>query len=76
MHWVSPGHMVWMAFWWIVAIYFIIAAIMFVVDGLRSRADSHESPESILKRRYAAGEINSDEFERRLAELRRTKDAA
>jgi len=46
------------------------------VDGLRSRADSHESPESILKRRYAAGEINSDEFERRLAELRRTKDAA
>ena len=75
MHWLS-GHMIWMAFWWIVAIYFIVAGIMFVADVFRSRFKVHESPESILRRRYAAGEINTEEFERRLAELRNTREAA
>jgi putative membrane protein len=30
-----------------------------------------ESPETILKRRYARGEVDRDEYERRLADLRK-----
>ena len=37
--------------------------------GLSPRGD--ETPEQILKRRYAKGEIERDEYERRLKDLRR-----
>ena len=30
-----------------------------------------DSPEQILKRRYAAGEIDKEEYDRRLSDLRR-----
>jgi uncharacterized membrane protein len=30
-----------------------------------------ESPEAILKRRYASGELNTDEYHQRLVELRK-----
>jgi uncharacterized membrane protein len=65
-----------MVLWWIIAIYFIIAAGMFVADAFRNRAKSYETPESMLRRRYAAGDIDTEEFERRLAELRDTQKAA
>ena len=77
MHWLSQGHqMIWMVFWWIVAIYFIVAGVMFVADAFRGRRKAHESPEEILRRRYAAGEIDTEEFERRLAVWRDRRDAA
>jgi putative membrane protein len=76
MHWLSEGHWIWMVFWWIVAIYFIIAGVMFIADSFRARQNTRESPESILRRRYAAGEIDTEEFERRLAVLRDKRDAA
>ncbi|HMF01054.1 MAG TPA: SHOCT domain-containing protein [Terriglobia bacterium] len=76
MHWLSQGHWIWMVIWWIVAIYFIVAGVMFVADAFRGRRKALESPESILRRRYAAGEIDTEEFERRLAVLRDTRDAA
>ena len=75
MHWLSQGHWIWMVFWWIVAIYLTVAGVMFVADAFQGRRKARESPESILRRRYAAGEIDTEEFERRLAVLRDTRDA-
>ena len=76
MHWSSAPHLIWMAFLWLVAIYFVVAAIMFIADAFRARGESHESAESVLRRRYAAGEIDTEEFERRLAQLSKTQNAA
>ncbi len=47
---------------------------------LRSDATSGqarmETPEAILRRRYASGEIDTDEFERRLSTLREGREAS
>lgn len=69
------GHMLWMGFWWLIGIGLFIALLWFLADAIRP-AQPNESPETILRRRYAAGEIDAEELERRLAMLRKTKDAA
>jgi uncharacterized membrane protein len=38
--------------------------------------ESGESAEEILRRRYAAGEMGTEEYENRLEELRKTKQVA
>jgi uncharacterized membrane protein len=76
MHYLSSSHWLWMMFASIVVIYCIVAAIMFITEIFRSRFQADESPESILRRRYAAGEIDNEECERRLAKLRDTLKAA
>ena len=76
MHWLLLNHWFWTAFWWAVAIYFIVAGVMFVTDVFRNRLTAQESAEAILRRRYAAGEIDIEEFQRRLTVLRVTRKAA
>lgn len=53
---------------WILIIVFIIYAIK---AGMGNSTDdsSKESPLEILKKRYARGEINEEEYERRRKEL-------
>ena len=69
------GMMMWMVLWGVVGLALIgvsIAGIVWVVrrgDGRRRPNPSAESPEDVLKRRYAAGEIDEDEFLRRRAGL-------
>ena len=60
---------------WIIGL-LVIAALVWVF--LRSRPPDErdrrahgESPEDIVKRRYASGEIDSQQYERTLADLRR-----
>jgi uncharacterized membrane protein len=67
-------HSIWMVVSWIVVIGLFAACIWLL--GFFVNIGGEKSPEEILKQRYAAGEIDSDEFNRRLAELRRTKTAA
>ena len=74
-HWFNGGHMVWMMLWWLVGIA-IVVAFIWVLVRLVSRGQSDQSPETILRRRYATGEIDTEEFERRLAALGKTRDAA
>lgn len=66
-----------MGWMWIFWILVIVALAMLAVALLRgfSRSDGggrrRESPEEILKRRYASGEIEREEYQRRLEDLRR-----
>lgn len=55
---------------WILLIVIIIALVkVFAGSGSGPTAPSHESPLEILKARYARGEIDEEEFERRRKEL-------
>ena len=67
-------HSIWMVISWIVGIGIFTACIWLLALAVNS--GGQKSPEEILRQRYAAGEIDTDEFNRRLAELRRTKTAA
>jgi putative membrane protein len=67
-------HMVWMTIAWLVGIGFLIALIWGIAS--RGRLPERGPPEAILKRRYAAGEIDTDEYRRRREELENPKNAA
>lgn len=60
---------------WIVVIVLVVGAVWMFSRGVArgtARRDPHgETPEEILKRRYASGEIDRTEYERRLVDLRR-----
>lgn len=61
----------WMWIFWVL----LIVVLMVVIKSLSepgsrsSRTSADESPLSILKKRYAQGDINDEEFERRRKEL-------
>ena len=62
----------WMVLWWVAGIIVLVLLVRLVAGssgGFSRRED--ETPEQILKRRYAKGEIDSEEYQRRLADLRR-----
>jgi putative membrane protein len=70
--WSGAGHMGGMWLWWIVGIA-VIAALVWAVARSSSgtSGDIDRSPEEILKRRYAEGKIDKDEYAQRLQDLRR-----
>ena len=50
----------------------IVVAVWFVSQTRSRAADpGGDSPEEVLRRRFAGGEIDGEEYERRLAVLRR-----
>jgi putative membrane protein len=62
----------WMALWWVFGLAFLVLVVWVVTraaGGPPGRVD--ETPEQILKRRYARGELDRDEYQRRLEDLRR-----
>ena len=62
----------WMAFWWMFGLAFLVLIAWVVVraaGGPPGRMD--DPPEQILKRRYARGEIEREEYQRRMDDLRR-----
>jgi putative membrane protein len=65
------GHMGWMWLWWLVGLALLIAVIWIVVRAAALQPPaSQNSPEAILKGRYARGEMDREEYERRLRDLR------
>ena len=56
---------------WTVCIVFIVVIVVLAVNALQSRKDEREteSPKDVLKKRYARGEIDDEEFERRKERL-------
>jgi putative membrane protein len=68
--WHYGMHSGWMSLWWILAAVALAVILAFVFQGF-ARNGTPDSPEQILKRRYAGGEITREEFDRTLADLRR-----
>jgi len=70
-YWFGGGHWAWMTLGWLVGIGFFGLLLWLLFNAVRA-PQGDQSPEAILKRRYAAGEIDTEEYERRLTTLRRT----
>jgi uncharacterized membrane protein len=68
-------HSVWMALAWIAGSGLVFACMYFLFSAIYGRGGT-ASPNEILRHRYAEGEIDTQEYERRLAELTKTKPAA
>ena len=60
----------WMGLWWILAAALVIVVAWALLGATRG-AVRHDSPEAILKRRYANGEIDEPTYERMLGEVRK-----
>lgn len=70
-YWDDGWHMGWMGLWWVVGIALVVllAWVLLRAGGV-GRTGERESPEQILKRRYARGEIDRETYQRMLADLR------
>jgi putative membrane protein len=70
MPWDYGWHMGWMMTGWSIVWVLIVLGMIWVV--LRSSGmGQSDSPEGVLKRRYAHGDIDREEYERRLNDLRK-----
>jgi len=49
----------------------LVLVVVWALARAGSGTDGAESPETVLKRRYARGEIDREEYERRLSDLRK-----
>ena len=70
MHGWGWWNMGWMMFWWWALGLALIAALFWFAFAGRGPLTRHETPEEILKRRYASGEIDRDTYQRMLGDLR------
>lgn len=68
--WDGWWHMGFMWLFWSLVIVLIVWLIV-RAPGRGLPTGDHETPEQILKRRYARGEVEKEEYERRLSDLRR-----
>jgi putative membrane protein len=75
-YWFDGGHMLWMTISWLLVIGLFTLLLGLLITAVGRGIESSESPEEILRRRYAAGEMETEQYERRLEELRKTKSAA
>jgi len=66
--WMGWWMSLWMAFWLAVLI-LLVWIVARAAGGQSWRID--EPPEQTLKRRYARGEIEREDYERRLSDLRK-----
>lgn len=71
MYWYSNVGMVWMFVFWVAIIVAVAFALRYGLGGRREHPVAGDSPEDILKKRYARGEIDRDEYQSRLADVRR-----
>lgn len=69
-------HMIWIATWWFIEIAAIVIVFWLLAIEFRTTSEEHGAPEDILKRRLASGEIDAEEYEKRMSALSKTKRVA
>ena len=70
------GHVIWMVMWWTVEIAIFALVFWMVYAAFGGRRDLNQSAEDILKHRLTSGEIDAEEYERRVKSLARDRKAA
>jgi uncharacterized membrane protein len=75
-YWFDGGHMIWMMISWILGVGLFVALFSLLFNAVNARSNAGDSPEAVLRRRYAAGEVDAADYARRLNDLRKTKGAA
>ena len=73
MHW-YPDMMGWgggvaMIIFWIIIIILIVVLVKFIATQSSVRTERKETPIEIIKRRYASGEIDKEEYEQKKKDL-------
>ena len=72
MHWNGDWHMGWMALWSIPIVAALVTVLWFALSrGGRRGGSAEDSPERLLKWRYAKGELDRETYERMREDLRR-----
>ena len=72
MHWNGDWHTGWMSLSWLPIIAVLALVVWYALSAARRRGERvQDSPEQVLKRHYANGEIDSETYERKLEELRK-----
>jgi putative membrane protein len=71
MFWDHGLGMGWMTVSWLVWLVIIVAVVWVATRAMNGGGRVDESPESILTRRYARGDIDRQEYERRLDDIRK-----
>ena len=72
MNWDYGWGMGWMMVSWTIFWLVIIGgAIWLIFNGTGRTATHNDSPETILKRRYARGDVDREAYEQRLSDLRK-----
>ena len=59
----------WMWAFWIIVVIALVWGVVRVTSGSRG-VDAQRTPEELLRQRYARGEIDTEEFQRRIEMLR------
>ncbi len=68
--WMFGMHFLWWIFWILLIV--VLAVLLFRRQPAAPSGSSQPTPLAILERRYAAGEISTEEFEERRARLKGT----
>ena len=70
--WPSMGPMGgWMVLWWGFGLVVLVLIVWLIAKAVGGTSTRDDTPEQILKRRYARFEIDHDEYRRRLEDVRR-----
>lgn len=72
----SWGMGIWMIVWWLLLFAAAVALVWLIVRATRGAGASpgptqRETPEEIARRRFASGEIDREEYQRMIEDLRR-----
>ena len=74
--WIIGRTMIGVGLWWIACFVLFALVVLFLLSAAGALSRYNEPAETILKRRFAAGEIDSEEYRKRLAELSKPRNAA
>lgn len=66
--WIWGAHWLWWGFWVLVVVAVAVLVVR-LISSTQMRSESPETPLDILRRRYARGEISTEEYEERKAKL-------